>query len=31
MENHGQIPSKIKRRLFTLYFNRANDRAKFDY
>ena len=31
MTAHRQIPSKIKPRLFTLCFNRANDRAKFDY
>ena len=31
MTGHRQIPSKIKHHLFTSYFNRANDRAKFDY
>ena len=31
MTGHHQIPSKIKPRLFTSRFTRANDKAKFDY
>ena len=31
LKGHRWIPFKIKPRLFTSYFNRANDRAKFDY
>ena len=28
---HFRRPSKLKPQLFTSYFNRANDRVKFDY
>ena len=31
MTGHRRIPSKIKPRLFISLFNKANDRAKFDY